>query len=46
MALRIDDAEAIGIAIGSQADLRFVRDDGFGEALEIFLGDIGAGTFE
>src|SRR6266566_3462265 len=45
-ALRIDDAKAIRIAIGRQPDLRFVRDHGFGEALEVLLGDVGAGALE
>src|SRR5438128_1279136 len=45
-ALRIDDAKAIRIAIGRQPDLRLVRDHSFGEALEVLLGDVGAGALE
>ncbi len=45
-ALRIDDAEAVGIAIGGEAYLRLVRDHGFGQGLQIFFGHIRAGAFE
>ena len=48
-AVRVDDAEAVGVAIGGQADLRFaglLRDHGFREQLEIALGDVRAGALE
>ena len=49
-AVRVDDAEAVGVAIGGQADLRFMRgllrDHGFREELQIALGDVRAGALE
>src|SRR5438105_5325736 len=45
-ALRVDDAEAVGIAVSGEAGLRFARLHRVRELLEIFLGDVRARAFE
>src|SRR5258708_36393133 len=45
-AVAIDDAEAVGIAVGGEAGGGARIRDGFAEGREIFFGDVGAGAVE